>query len=164
MLTPLTFKKGLGKTVQICAYLGAMISSRKMKSVLIISPATMLQHWLKEIAKWAPGLRRILVHQSSDSSGGYARVVSPSLLNSLGKWLKRSRKARLFEAIDEDDMESRDSACFCGTGYAFVTTYENVRRNPEIWINHNWSYIVMDEAQKIRNPDADVTLVCKVRI
>ena len=77
--------------------------------------------------------------------------------------LKSSRKNRLFEVIDEEDLETRDAASFCGTGYVCVTTYENIRRNPDAWINHNWSYVIMDEAQKIRNPDADITLVCKVR-
>ena len=43
--------QGLGKTVQLCAYLGCMASSRKCRSILVISPATMLQHWLKELAK-----------------------------------------------------------------------------------------------------------------
>jgi DNA excision repair protein ERCC-6 len=65
------------------------------------------------------------------------------------------------EAIDEDDWETGEPHTFCGTGYAVLTTYENIRRNPETWISHNWSYVVMDEAQKIRNPDADVTLACK---
>lgn len=50
---------------------------------------------------------------------------------------------------------------FCGTGYAIVTTYESIRRSPDVWINHDWSYVVLDEGQKIRNPDADVTLACK---
>ena len=152
---------GLGKTVQICAFLGSMAASRKLKSVLIIAPATMLQHWLKELEKWAPGLRRILIHQSADTEG---RAISFPLLNYVSQWLKTSRKERLFEPIDEEDLETRDPASFCGTAYTFVTTFENVRRNPDVWTNHNWSYIVMDEAQKIRNPDADVTLVSKVRL
>jgi DNA excision repair protein ERCC-6 len=50
---------------------------------------------------------------------------------------------------------------FCGTGYAIVTTYENVRRHIDVYAAHQWSYMVLDEAQKIRNPDADVTLACK---
>ena len=157
---------GLGKTVQICAYLGSLASSRKTKSILIIAPTTLLQHWLKELSTWAPGLRRILIHQSADDSrdsGPSRSNVSPYLFQGLDKWLKTSRKSRLFEAIDEEDLETRDPASFCGTGYVCVTTYENIRRNPDTWINHNWSYIVMDEAQKIRNPDADITLVCKVR-
>lgn len=40
----------LGKTVQAAAFLGAAAASRKLKSVLIVAPATMLQHWLSELA------------------------------------------------------------------------------------------------------------------
>ena len=156
------FFQGLGKTVQVSAFLGSMASSRKLKCILIISPATMLQHWLKELAKWAPGLRRILIHPSGEVDGR-SRTLTSSLLKSMGQWLRQSRRNRLFEAIDEDDLVTRDPASFCGTGYVFVTTYENVRRSPDVWINHAWSYVVMDEAQKIRNPDADITLTCKVR-
>jgi DNA excision repair protein ERCC-6 len=140
-----------------------MASSRKLKSILIITPATIMQHWLKELAKWAPGLRRILIHQSADVDRR-PRAVSIPLLRSMDQWLKQCRRSRLFEPIDEEDLETRDPASFVGTAYAFITTYENVRRNPDIWTNHHWSYVVMDEAQKIRNPDADVTLVCKVRL
>lgn len=140
-----------------------MVSSRKLKSILIISPATMLQHWLKELSKWAPGVRRILVHQSGEGSTGMKRAISGSVLKHMHEWLRGTRRTRLFEAIDEDDYDARDPSSFCGTAYAFITTYENVRRNADIWTNHRWSYVVMDEAQKIRNPDADVTLVCKVR-
>ena len=138
-----------------------MASSRKLKSILIIAPATMLQHWLKEMAKWAPGVRRLLIHQSAGPEE--KRGISPALLKYVEQWLKESRRSRLFEAIDEEDLETREPASFCGTAYAFITTYENVRRNPDIWTNHRWSYVIMDEAQKIRNPDADITLVCKVR-
>jgi DNA excision repair protein ERCC-6 len=158
----LLFRAIQGKTVQICGFLGSMASSRKLKSVLVISPATMLQHWLKEMAKWAPGLRRILIHQSGEGNTGMRRTISASMLNDADEWLKGCRRTRLFEAIDDHDLETRDPASFCGTAYAFFTTYENVRRNPEIWTNHRWSYVVIDEAQKIRNPDADITLVCKV--
>ena len=50
---------------------------------------------------------------------------------------------------------------FCGTGYVFVTTFENIRRNIDLYVSHRWDYVVLDEGQKIRNPDADVTLACK---
>jgi DNA excision repair protein ERCC-6 len=139
-----------------------MASSRKLKSILVISPATILQHWLKELAKWAPGLRRVLIHQSGEVDGR-PRTITPQLLRGMNDWLKQARKSRLFEAIDEEDFESRDPSSFVGTGLCFVTTYENVRRNPDIWTSYNWDYIIMDEAQKIRNPDADVTLTCKVK-
>ena len=158
---------GLGKTVQLCAFLGSMAASRRLKSILVIAPATILQHWLSELKVWAPGIRRILIHQSAEGGGNGAplsskRAISTNLLRNVDSWLKESRRHRLFEAIDEDDYNRRDPSSFCGTAYAFVTTYENVRRYPDIWTQHPWSYVVMDEAQKIRNPDADITLVCKV--
>ena len=124
----------------------------------------MLQHWLAELKIWAPGIRRILIHQSAEAGGpilSSKRTISQALLRNVDHWLKDARRHRLFEAIDDDDYNSRAPWSFCGTAYTFVTTYENVRRNPDIWTNHPWSYIVMDEAQKIRNPDADITLVCK---
>jgi DNA excision repair protein ERCC-6 len=120
----------------------------------------MLQHWLEELAKWAPGIRRLLIHQSGDSQSGSGfypagrSTISTQKLTAMDEWLKAARRDRLFEIIDEDDLNTRDPSSFCGTAYTFVTTFENVRRNEEIWTKHKWSYVVMDEAQKIRNPAA----------
>lgn len=151
-----------------------MAASRQLKGVLIISPATMLQHWLSELAIWAPGLRRVLIHSSGDTNGKTSLDTPTRNLNNqasaifsnLQKWLKRARADCLHERIYDpsgagngDDDAPDDS--FCGTGYAVVTTYEHVRRNQDIYVNHRWSYVVMDEAQKIRNPQADITLAVK---
>lgn len=151
---------GLGKTVQVCAFLGVLAASRKLRSAVIVAPATMLQHWLSELRLWAPGLRRILVHTSGENDGS-SRAISPELLVALAKWLKRARSDRLNEAIDTQDWETMEPHSFCGTGYCIVTTYENLRRNVDVYVDHPWSYVVLDEAQKIRNPDADITLACK---
>ena len=151
---------GLGKTVQVCSYLGCMAASRKLKSVLIVCPATILQHWLKELAIWAPGLRRILIHKSGETDGA-SRNFSATMLKSLTAWLKRARADRVYEPIDEQDFVDSEEDAFVGTGFAFVTTYENLRRYPDAWTAHRWSYVVLDEGQKIRNPDSDITLVCK---
>ena len=150
---------GLGKTVQLCSFLGCMASSRKLRSVLIIAPATMLSHWLQELGKWAPGLRRVLIHKSGNDAE--RRDISRQLLQNLDKWLKRARKDRINECIDEKDLKDNEPHSFCGTGYCIVTTYENIRRHPDTYCDHSWSYVVMDEGQKIRNPDAEVTLTCK---
>ncbi|KAI2497754.1 hypothetical protein MHU86_16749 [Fragilaria crotonensis] len=151
---------GLGKTVQVCSFLGCMAASRLLKSVLIVCPATMLRHWLQELAVWAPGLRRILVHKSGETDGA-SRILSGSLLKSMNQWLKNARADRLYEPIDEQDFIENDEDSFVGTGYTFVTSYENLRRFPDLWTSHRWSYVVLDEGQKIRNPDSDITLVCK---
>jgi DNA excision repair protein ERCC-6 len=154
-----------GKTVQVAAYLGAAASSRKLDSVLIVAPATILQHWLTELSIWAPGLRRVLVHSSGGSDTAEktssSRAISLLLLQKLARWLYKARADRVNEAIDEEDWNTMEPHMFCGTGYAIVTTYENVRRHIDVYAAHQWSYMVLDEAQKIRNPDADVTLACK---
>ena len=128
-------------------------------SVLIICPATVLNHWLNELKIWAPGIRRILIHNSGNKDG-ISRNISLHLLAALDKWLRRARKYRTNEPIDETDEEGEDR--FCGTGYCILTTYEQVRRSAEVFTNHLWSYVIMDEGQKIRNPNADITLSCKV--
>lgn len=148
---------GLGKTIQICSFLGSMASSRKLKSVLIIAPATLLSHWLTELSIWAPGLRRILLH----SSGEYNRTPSRSIFKRLDTWLNHARADRLNEPIDEKDFNEHDPNLFIGTGYVVLTTYDNIRRHAETWVAHQWSYVIVDEGQKIRNPDADVTIACK---
>lgn len=120
----------------------------------------MLRHWLSELAAWAPGMRRILIHQSGELDGE-SRSISTRMLLQLARWLQQCRADRVYEVIDEQDLETMPPHSFCGTGYAIVTTYENLRRNSDVYTNHTWSYVVLDEAQKIRNPDADVTLACK---
>lgn len=117
-------------------------------SVLIVAPATMLTHWLRELAVWAPGLRRVIVHKSGEADG-VARVVSKGMLRSLQRWLKKAREDRVNEPIDEDDFRnpSNPEHMFCGVGYAVVTTYDNIRRSQDEWTGHNWSYVVLDEGQ-----------------
>jgi DNA excision repair protein ERCC-6 len=151
--------QGLGKTVQVCSYLGCLTAMRKIRSVLIVAPSTLLQHWLNELAIWSPGLRRVLIHQSGEGDGT-SRTISAALLQSLDMWLRRSRSDKLHEAIDEEDRRAHPAHAFCGTGYVVITSYENIRRNVDIYTAHEWSYCILDEAQKIRNPDADITIAC----
>lgn len=42
-----------------------------------------------------------------------------------------------------------------------VTSYEQLRIQRELLIGIRWGYAILDEGHKIRNPDADVTLVAK---
>ena len=39
--------------------------------------------------------------------------------------------------------------------------YEMVRTNAQLLLSQHWQYVVLDEGHKIRNPDAEVTLVAK---
>jgi len=43
---------GMGKTVQICAFLHQLFSQKLIKRVLVLSPTTVLPHWKRELHKW----------------------------------------------------------------------------------------------------------------
>ena len=59
---------GLGKTVQICAYLKGMFDSETIKRALIIVPATMKSYWLAELKKWCYGAPNIMAFEDKKKS------------------------------------------------------------------------------------------------
>ncbi|KAM6427159.1 uncharacterized protein PHA67_003801 isoform 2-T4 [Liasis olivaceus] len=56
---------GLGKTIQIIAFLSGMFDAELIRSVLLIVPTSLLNNWMKEFAKWTPGLRVKAFHGTS---------------------------------------------------------------------------------------------------
>ncbi|RQM22496.1 hypothetical protein B5M09_000926 [Aphanomyces astaci] len=118
---------GLGKTIQICAFLASLMSMKVLHSVLLACPASVLWHWVREMHKWCPEMRVVLLH----SSGTATCTYGTSIKNVYAK------------------------------GGMIVTTYENLRSNAEFLIPKEWDYVILDEGHKIRNPDAEITLVTK---
>ncbi|XP_032083108.1 DNA excision repair protein ERCC-6-like [Thamnophis elegans] len=53
---------GLGKTIQVITFLSGMFDAEFIHSVLLILPVTLLNNWMKEFAKWTPGLRVKVFH------------------------------------------------------------------------------------------------------
>ena len=126
---------GLGKTVQVSSFLCALHHSGMYSPSIIVCPATMLRQWRRELRIWAPKLKATILHDSAMSS-------------SSGKTKARERE-RVF------DMCVRD-----GDGI-LVTTYEQMRLFRDKICSVRWGYAVLDEGHKIRNPDADITIVSK---
>ncbi|XP_034341535.1 DNA excision repair protein ERCC-6-like [Arvicanthis niloticus] len=56
---------GLGKTVQIIAFLSGMFDASLVNHVLLIMPTNLINTWVKEFAKWTPGMRVKTFHGSS---------------------------------------------------------------------------------------------------
>merc|ERR1712219_15949 len=42
-----------------------------------------------------------------------------------------------------------------------VTSYEQLRLRQEFLLGYQWGYAILDEGHKIRNPNIELTLVCK---
>jgi SNF2-related domain len=50
---------------QVAAYLGALHACDKLRTALIVAPATVLTHWVSELHTWSPHLRVVLLHRSA---------------------------------------------------------------------------------------------------
>ncbi|KAM6124800.1 DNA excision repair protein ERCC-6-like [Phoenicopterus ruber ruber] len=56
---------GLGKTIQVIAFLSGMFDAELIRHVLLIMPTTLVSSWLAEFACWTPGLRVKEFHGTS---------------------------------------------------------------------------------------------------
>eukprot|EP00752_Nemacystus_decipiens_P004421 g4036.t1 len=126
---------GLGKTVQVSSFLGALHGSNVMRRALILCPATVLSHWMAELHVWAPQLRVVLLHRCVQAFNAVSG--SPGKLRTL-----------IRRVLGWPDV-------------VVVTSYEGMKSLKALLLPCNWDYCVLDEGQRIRNPDAEVTLMCK---
>jgi len=60
---------GLGKTVQVIAALRILSIQKKIKSSLIVTPASILDQWRQELNRWAPEMSGIIVRGSIQQRG-----------------------------------------------------------------------------------------------
>ena len=56
---------GLGKTIQAIAAMRILKARREIESCLVVAPASVLDQWRREIAKWAPELSAIIIRGSA---------------------------------------------------------------------------------------------------
>jgi len=111
---------GLGKTLQVIVLM-ATESLHNRRPNLVVCPATLVENWRRELARFAPQLR-VLVHAGSGRPG----------------------TARGFEEFD-----------------VLVTTYDTALRDQVILESIQWNVLAADEAQAIKNPDAQRTTALK---
>ena len=57
---------GLGKTVQAVAALRILQARGEIGSCLVVAPASVLDQWRREIARWAPEMSAIIIRGSAD--------------------------------------------------------------------------------------------------
>ena len=152
---------GLGKTAQLCVHFGAIAqttikrhqqrygsNSRGRDHVmppmkfLVICPATVLQHWNREMNAWNPLARSIIMHS-----------ISPTFNEILSLGENGIRIA--LEDIFEQEMS------YTG-GTVVITTYDTFRTFREILLGVDWNAVCLDEGQKIRNPDTLITNTVKM--
>ena len=96
---------GMGKTIQVIAFLSGLFRSKLAKHVMIVMPVSVIVNWEKEFAKWAPHIRVDVFHG-----------LSPK---------QRDRFL--------DDLEGSRSGGVCLTTYGMVTSQIDALASRPIW-------------------------------
>lgn len=152
---------GLGKTIQVLSFLAALHFSNMYKPSIVVCPVTLLRQWKREAQKWYPSFHVEMLHDSAlepvnrkkqakssdsdyESEGSFDSEYEGDIsCKSNGKW---------------DSLIKRVLRSDSGL---LITTYEQLRILGEKLLDIEWGYAVLDEGHRIRNPNAEITLVCK---
>lgn len=111
---------GLGKTIQVIALMLAEKSLGRGPS-LVVTPATLLENWRRELSLFSPVLT-VKVHAGPNRAGVASRLEG-------------------FDVV--------------------ITSYDTTVRDEPLLSSVSWNLLVLDEAQNIKNPDAQRTLAVK---
>lgn len=113
---------GLGKTVQVLAHiLGEKRRGRLAGPALVVAPTSLIGNWRAEAARFAPGLRVLVVH-GADRARRYRDVAAQDLV---------------------------------------ITTYPLLPRDRKRLLEHEFSLLVLDEAQAIKNARSQAAKVVR---
>ncbi|ODV92212.1 hypothetical protein CANCADRAFT_15801, partial [Tortispora caseinolytica NRRL Y-17796] len=146
---------GLGKTIQIISFLAGLSYSGLLNDpVIVICPATVMQQWTNEFHTWWPPFRVSILH-SSGSGISNAKEESD-----MEKRLDSQRGRFQMSAKTERSAKGIVSR-ITNMGGVLITTYAGIRIYRDLLLPIKWGYAVLDEGHKIRNPESDVTIVCK---
>ncbi|KAG0485702.1 hypothetical protein HPP92_009781 [Vanilla planifolia] len=148
---------GLGKTIQVISFLAALHYSEMYKPSIVVCPVTLLRQWKREVMKWYPLLDAEILHDSADCTP-MARCSDSDYDSEVSMDDRMERLHTLKSKKRWDDMINRVEKSESGL---LLTSYEQLRIHGEKLLDIEWGYAILDEGHRIRNPNADVTLVCK---
>ncbi len=111
---------GLGKTLQVIAVL-SYFKVAWNQPALIIAPATLLENWRREFARFSPGMT-VYIHS------GNSRTGFPSQL-------------KKYDIV--------------------VCSYDTAVRDQGLFGMIEWGFVVLDEAQAIKNPETRRSIAAK---
>ncbi|KAK2648783.1 hypothetical protein Ddye_016272 [Dipteronia dyeriana] len=152
---------GLGKTIQVLSFLGALHFSNMYKPSIVVCPVTLLRQWRREAQKWNPSFHVELLHDSAQDLGGRKKQAkscesdydSEGSLDSDYEANLSSKNTKKWDSLINRVLRSKSGL--------LITTYEQLRLLGEKLLEIEWGYAVLDEGHRIRNPNAEITLVCK---
>ncbi len=117
---------GLGKTIQLLAFLSVVKAGKPANASLLIIPASIIANWVNEIKKFCPNLHYYIAH--------------PDM-----------QPGKVIKVLKKKELDSLDLV---------ITTY-SLSRKYEWFQSYSWLYIILDEAQAIKNPGTKQTIAIK---
>ncbi|GFZ17692.1 chromatin remodeling 8 [Actinidia rufa] len=146
---------------KVLSFLGALHVSNLYKPSIVICPVTLLRQWKREAHKWYPSFHVEILHDSAqDPTSKRKRAKSydsdsesEAPLDSDSEGNLSSKNTKKWDSLINRVLRSHSGL--------LITTYEQLRLLGEKLVDIEWGYAVLDEGHRIRNPNAEVTLVCK---
>ncbi|XP_033100305.1 DNA excision repair protein ERCC-6-like [Anneissia japonica] len=121
-----------------------------------------------QIITFLAGLQYSKLYNKNLSYNGLGPVIIICPTTVMHQWLKEFhtwwpefRVAILHDSGSFQGSKASLVQDIVKTHSILVTSYSGARLNKDILLRHKWHYVVLDEGHKIRNPNAEVTVVCK---
>lgn len=135
---------GLGKTLQLLTFMAACFErDPSLPPALVVAPVALLENWRSELSRFfAPEMPALTLY------GDTLRALRVSR-HELDEELRAQGVTRLLKRN------------WIGDARLVLTTYETMRDLEFALASQQWSIMVCDEAQKIKNPAALVTRSAK---
>ncbi|KAK6259939.1 SNF2 [Theobroma cacao] len=153
---------GLGKTIQVLSFLGALHFSNMYEPSIVVCPVTLLRQWKREARRWYSKFHIEILHDSAQDpayeksqakSHGESDHESEGSLDSDYEGNFSSKSSKKWDSLINRVLRSKSGL--------LITTYEQLRLLGGKLLDIQWGYAVLDEGHRIRNPNAEITLVCK---
>jgi len=137
---------GLGKTLQLLSVIGTFYEERpEAPPSLVVAPVSLLDNWLQESEKFFDDR-------------------FPKILTLYGDTLKDLKQPKAYidaKLVQEKGITNLLKPDWLGSAKIVLTTYETLRDYEFSLARQDFSIMVCDESQKIKTPNAMVTLAAK---
>ncbi|PWN32770.1 uncharacterized protein FA14DRAFT_137818, partial [Meira miltonrushii] len=121
---------GLGKTLQTISFIAHLKEKKQWGPYLVVCPASTLQNWMDEIARFAPELKALMYYNSDKKERR--------------NWINQ------YSRDPKTDKEKMDFPIF-------VTSYEIAINDARLLGGLRWKFIIVDEGHRLKNRNARLT-------
>ena len=138
---------GLGKTLQMISMMAALFEEGEKRPGLIVCPASLVFNWQEEFLRFAPELSVCTVVGTVEAR----------------KQIFKGMRGQAGKAVEDDaEKTKKNSGTEPEKAQVYVTSYDLLRKDIAKYESMQFSVMVLDEAQYIKNQKAAMTKAVKV--